>query len=56
MKQIQFTLRVEQSIYDQASAIAQKESRSVNQVLCLLLTQALKERGRKRKGGKEDNT
>ena len=48
MNQVQFTLRIDDETYSQSKSIAEKENRSLNQVFCLLLKQAIKEKERLR--------
>jgi hypothetical protein len=56
MNKIQYAVRMDQPLYEDIKAISDKEERSLNQVICLLLRAALKERGRKKKVAKEDHT
>lgn len=54
MKQI--TSRIPDILYDEISNIADDLDRSVSYTISLLLQQAVKEKNRKRRGNKENNT
>lgn len=49
----QLSATVEQDIYDEVADMAEKESRSLSQMVAILLEQAVKNRLRKRKNAKE---
>lgn len=52
----QLSATVDQELHDSIKEMAEKESRSISQMVAILLQQAVKERLRKRKNVKEDNT
>jgi hypothetical protein len=52
----QVSTTVSPELYSDILLIAEKESRSVSSIVSILLQQAVKERKRKRKNAKEDNS
>lgn len=56
MRSPQVHATIDQSLYDQIQDLADKNERTLSQMVALLLQQAVKEKTRKRRGTKEDNT
>lgn len=56
MKNPQISATVSVQLYDQIENLAKEDSRSISEMVCLLLRQAVKERLRKRKGAKQDHS
>lgn len=54
MRNPQVSSTVEPELYSQIETLAQKENRSVSEMVCILLKLAVKEKTRKRKSAKQD--
>lgn len=52
----QISATIDQDVYDAILALAEKEKRSHSEMAALLLTKAVKEKTRNRRGEKKDNT
>jgi hypothetical protein len=52
---IQLCASVDRGVFDEVVQIAERESRSVSQTVAILISQAVKERNRKKKSTKNAN-
>lgn len=56
MRSPQVHATIDQELYDQIQELADKNDRTLSQMVALLLQQAVKEKTRKRRGNKQDNS
>ena len=54
MRNPQLSATVDTELYKQVEELAKKDSRSISEMVCLLLQLAVKEKTRPRKGAKQD--